>query len=358
METGGLSKRLVRVADSLIGSVTGSLGLVAILGCLFFGAVSGNGSATLAAIGTIMLPQMVRSGYDKYYATALVIAAGSLGVLIPPSYPAVIYGVTMNTSISDQFIAGIIPGVMVALVFAGINYFYCKKRGLKGDKKFKLKEVFLALKDGFPALLMPVIILGGIYSGAFTTTEAAVVACVYGIVVGKFIYKELSFKQLWKIYRKQAIFVGGTMLTLAPAAALGKIFAYLGVNQAVNNFVLGISSSKFFVMGIIYLILLAAGMFMTTTPCIVIFGPTLYSLASAVGVDPIQFGVVMILSLCVAYITPPVANNLYLGSSMTGLPINKIIKPIWIMLGGLFIVEILVGFVPALSIGLLQLFKG
>ena len=186
MDCGGLSRRLIRIANSLSGRTTGSLGMVAILACMFFGAVSGSSVATVAAIGSIMLPEMVRNGYNKYYAAALITVAGCLGVIVPPSFPMVVYGVTMNVSIGDIFIGGIGPAILVGLIMMSINYFYAKKNKLRGTKAFSWKEVGAAIKDGWPALLMPIIILGGIYGGVFTATEAAVVATVYSILVGCF----------------------------------------------------------------------------------------------------------------------------------------------------------------------------
>ena len=202
MDYGGLSRRLIRIANSLSGRTTGSLGMVAILACMFFGAVSGSSVATVAAIGSIMLPEMVRNGYNKYYAAALITVAGCLGVIVPPSFPMVVYGVTMNVSIGDIFIGGIGPAILVGLIMMSINYFYAKKNKLRGTKAFSWKEVGAAIKDGWPALLMPIIILGGIYGGVFTATEAAVVATVYSILVGCFYYRELSFRQVFTEFRK------------------------------------------------------------------------------------------------------------------------------------------------------------
>lgn len=353
MDKGGISKRLVAAANNLIGGITGSLGMVAILACMFFGAVSGSAVATVAAIGAIMIPEMVRNGYDKYYATGLCAVAGGLGIIVPPSYPMVIYGVTNNESIGDLFIAGIVPAILVGAMLMVVNYLYAKKKGLKGDNKFNGKKALKGLWDAKWALLMPLIILGGIYSGIFTATEASVVATVYGIIVGVFVYKEVTFKQLWDEFKATATFSGGMMWTVAPATAIGLMFVYMGVNKAISNFFLGISTNMYVVMLLITIILFFIGMFMQTTPAIVIFSPILLNVAKAVGISPLQFGVVMTLALAVGFCTPPVCANIFVAQSMTGLPMDKIVKPAIPFIGVLIICLLLVSFFPFLSTGLL-----
>lgn len=354
MDSGGLSRRLVRIANSLIGPITGSLGLVAIIACMFFGAVSGSAPATVAAIGAIMIPEMIRAGYDKYYAVALIATAGSLGVIVPPSYPMVIYGVTFNVSIGDLFIAGIGPAVVVGAILAVINYAYCKKHGYKGTQKLSIREFALAVKDGFPALLMPVIILGGIYGGVFSATEAAVVAVVYGIVVGKFWYRELTIRELFPMFRSNTIFVGGTMLTLAPATALGTVLNILGVTSFVGNFFIGLTDNEYIVILVCVAILFIAGMFIQTTPVIVILGPILYAALEPYGMDPIQYGLFLVLALSIAFITPPVAANLFMASSMTGISINRLTPQLIKFMIGLCIALFIVAVFPQVSLFLIS----
>ncbi len=356
MDSGGLSKRLVRIANSLVGRVTGSLGMVAILACMFFGAVSGSANATVAAIGAVMIPQMVRNGYNKYYAVALVAAAGSLGIIVPPSFPMVLYAVTENVSVGTLFIAGIGPALVVGAVLMAVNYLYCKKHHIRGKNKPTFKEFWAALKDGWPAILMPVVVLGGIYGGIFSATEAAVISVVYGIVIGAFYYRELKLSALFEMYRENAIFIGGTMLVLAPSAALGKIFAIQGVTEAINAFFLGISTNKYVILTLIFGILFLAGMFVQTTPCVVILGPLLYGVASGVGIDPIHFGIIMILALAIAYVTPPVASNLFVASSMTGISILDITRAILPFMAGLILCLFIVGFFPQISWFFVNLF--
>ena len=355
MDKGGISKRLVNAANNCIGGITGSLGMVTILACMFFGAVSGSAVATVAAIGAIMLPEMVRNGYDKYYATGMCAVAGGLGIIVPPSYPMVVYGITNNESIGDLFIAGLAPAVLVGALLMFVNYLYCKKHGIKGNNKFHLKTALKGFWDAKWALLMPVIILGGIYSGIMTATESAVVATVYGIIIGRFVYKEVTFRQLWDEFRSTATFSGGMMWTVAPATAIGLIFAYLGVNKAIAAFFLGISSNMYIVMFLIVCILFIIGMFMQTTPAIVIFSPVLLGVAEAVGVGSLQFGQVMNLALAVGFCTPPVCANVFVAQSMTGMPMDKIVKPAIPFIAVLILALLAVAFFPVFTVGVVNL---
>ena len=354
MDKGGISKRLVNAANNCIGGITGSLGMVTILACMFFGAVSGSAVATVAAIGAIMLPEMVRNGYDKYYATGMCAVAGGLGIIVPPSYPMVVYGITNNESIGDLFIAGLAPAVLVGALLMFVNYLYCTKHGIKGNNKFHLKTALKGFWDAKWALLMPVIILGGIYSGIMTATESAVVATVYGIIIGRFVYKEVTFRQLWDEFRATATFSGGMMWTVAPATAIGLIFAYLGVNKAIAAFFLGISSNMYIVMFLIVCILFVIGMFMQTTPAIVIFSPVLLGVAEAVGVNSLQFGQVMNLALAVGFCTPPVCANVFVAQSMTGMPMDKIVKPAIPFIAVLILALLAVAFFPVFTVGVVN----
>ncbi len=358
MDTGGISKRLVAVANVIMGNMTGGLGMVTILACMFFGAISGSAPATVSAIGGIMIPQMIRAGYDKYYATGLCAVAGGLGVIVPPSYPLVVFGVTNNCSISDLFLAGWGPAILVGVFLMLVNYAYSKKHHYLGTgEKFSMKRFARELWDAKLAFFMPVIILGGIYSGAFTATEAAVVAVVYGIIVGKFVYRELSFRALWKMYKDNIPILGGMMFVFAPAAGLGAVFAMMGVTKAIQAGFLAVSSNFFVIMLLIFILLFFVGMFVQTTPAIVIFSPILLPIVAAFGMDPIQFGLVMTLSLAIAFVTPPVAANLFVATSMTGLGMIPIVKRALPFIAALFLAMVIVGFVPGVSMGLLDLLR-
>jgi len=349
MDVGGISKRLVNVANSLVGNITGNLGMVTVLACMFFGAVSGSAVATVAAIGTIMIPEMVRNGYNRYYATGLCAVAGGLGIIVPPSYPMVIYGIANNVSIGNLFLAGIIPALVVGALLMLVNFIYCKRHGLRGTTKFSLKNCLKAFWAAKFALLMPLIILGGIYAGIFTATEAAVVATVYGIIVGKFIYKELTLKKVWDMFKDTTTFSGGMMLTVAPATALGTIFAYLGVTKTISAFFLGISTNQYVILSLIFVILFVIGMFVQTTPAIVIFSPVLLKVAEQVGIDPLHFGIIMTLALAIAFVTPPVAANLFVAQTMTGISMDKIVRASFPFLVAMIVALFIVGFSPWMS---------
>ena len=358
MDGGGLSKRMVAVANSLIGNVTGALGAVTVIACMFFGAVSGSAPATVAAIGTIMIPQMVYDGYDKGYAGGLVCVAGGLGIIVPPSFPMVLYGVTNGVSIGDMFLAGWGPSFVVGGVLIFINWLICKKRGYKSPipKETSLKLFVKSVWEGKWALLMPIIILVGIYSGAFSPTEAGVVSCVYGLIVGLFLYKELDYKKILPMFKSKVNFLGGMMFCFAPAGALGAVFAYLGYTTIIKNFFLNISSNPYIIVLLIYAFLFVAGMFVQTAPIIVIISPLLLPVAEAVGIDPVHFGIIITLALAVAFVTPPVAYNLFVGASMSGMSIDKISKAAIPFIVGLVLAEIIVGFVPQISMLPVNLF--
>lgn len=358
MDTGGLSKRLINIANSLIGNVTGGLGIVTVLACMFFGAISGSANATVAAIGVIMIPQMIRCGYNKYYATALVMVAGGLGCVVPPSYPLVLYGVSNNVSISDLFLAGVGPALLVGFLLILVNCLISRKFGWKGSgEKLSVRRFLLALKDGIWALFMPVIILGGIYGGFFTATEAAVIGTVYSLIIGIFVYKELTLKKIWDMFFDTTAAMGGMNYTMAVTGALSAVFVYHGFGEVVQNFFYGISTNPTIVMCMIFVLLFIAGMFVQTTPIMVILSPILLQVVQPLGVSPIQFGLVMLLSLCIAFVTPPVASNLFVAQSMSGLDVVGITKKSLPFLAVLFVAMVIVAFCPVFTVGVLNLFS-
>lgn len=351
MEVGGLSKRLVNAANSLVGNVTGNLGLVTILACMFFGAVSGSAMATVAAIGGIMLPEMVKAGYDRTYATALAAVAGSLGIIVPPSSPMVVFGVTNNVSIGALFIGGFGPAIVVGVLLMVINYVYCKKHGYKGSgTKVTLRGIWVAFKDAIWAMIMPAIILGGIYSGVFTPTEAAVIACTYGILVGKFVYKEFTFKALWNILKSNVSFLGGLFFTFAPIGAMGAMFAYLKIPTLVTEFFLSITSNSHIIFLMIFGLMIIVGMLMQSTPAILLFSPILMGVASAVGINQVHFGVFMVVALALGFVTPPVAMNLFVAQTMTGINIVHITKKAWPFVITMIIATLIIMYVPEITL--------
>lgn len=358
METGGLSKRLISVGEELVGRFTGGLAIVTIVTCLFFGAISGSAPATVAAIGTIMIPAMVDLHYSKEYSTGLSAVAGGLGVIIPPSIPFVFYGLSTNQSIGTLFMAGVIPGCLIAALLILVSTVICKKRGYRGTgRKFELKKFTKAVWDAKWALLVPVIILGGIYGGIFTPTEAAVVSVVYGIFVGKFIYKELRFRDLPKIFVKNGILFGAVSITIATATALGTVFSMLQVPAQIATAIQMISTNKYIILLIINLFLLVVGMCMDTGAAILILAPVLYQVILPLGIDPIHFGIIMTINLAIGMVTPPVAINLFVASGISGVPINKIAREALPFIFAFLIGLALIVLIPEISLwlpGILQ----
>jgi C4-dicarboxylate transporter DctM subunit len=353
METGGLSKRLIRIANCMVGRYSGGLGLVVILACLFFGAVSGSAPATVAAIGGIMIPAMIKQGYDKTYSTALVAASGGLGVIVPPSIPFVIYGCTVGVSIGSLFMAGFMPALVIAILLMAIHLIIARKEGYQGtDERVSFREFLKILLDGLWALIMPIIILGGIYGGIFTPTEASVVAVVYGAIVGMFVYKELSFKDLLSVLDKNVSFIGAIQFTLGPATILGALFALMGIPEQLAAFLGGISQNKYIILLIINVILLFVGMIMDSISAIVILATTLMAALVQFNVDPVHFGIIMTVNLAVGFITPPVAANLFVASGLTGIPIEEIVKKIWPFIIALLISLALITLFPGISLWL------
>lgn len=356
MEGGGLSRRLVNFADSLVGNITGGLGVVTVLACMFFGAISGSAPATVAAMGTVMIPQMVRQGYDKAYATALVAVSGGLGVIVPPSFIYVLYGVTVDESIGNLFLAGIGPSIVVGGILILFNFYYSKKKGYKGSGHcFSIKRTIKAFWDSKWAMVMPIIILGGIYGGIFTPTEAAVVAVVYGIFIGKFVYKELKWKKIIRDYKENTAFFAAMMLTFAPAAALGPVFSYLGIPEAIQTFVYGASQNPYLILTLIFIVLLPVGMFISPPVVIIVLAPILLPIVKNLGINPVHFGIFLTINLCIAFVTPPFAVNLFVAAQMSGISVDRIARVATPFIIALGIATLIVGFIPDISLGLLRL---
>ena len=326
METGGLSKRLVRFANSLVGGITGSLGMVTVIACMFFGAVSGSAPATVAAIGSIMIPMMVSNGYNKYYATGLTCCAGGLGVIVPPSYPMVLYGVTCNVSVGKLFIAGLGPAFVVGGLLMLINYVMCKRWGIKGDTKLELKNIASSFWDAKWALIMPVIILGGIYSGLLTATESAAVAVVWATIAGLFIYKELTFKDLIPILKDSAKSAAMILFIIAASTAFSWVFTFSGASQALVDAVVAMHLNKTLFCLVVAIILLIFGTFMEGTAIAVLLVPVLWPIAQSMGIDVIHFGMIVCISNVVGTMTPPVAVNIFSASTVSGLKMGDIAK--------------------------------
>lgn len=353
MKSGGISRRILDFADAVVGWVTGSVGMVTVVASMFFAALSGSSPATVTAIGGITIPEMKEEGYDPAYATAITAAAGTIGVIIPPSIPFVIYGVAAQCSISDLFLAGIIPGILIGVVLMIVNYVTAKKHGFGHTKKFHAGHLLRTLGDSIWALLVPVIILGGIYGGIFTPTESAVAAILYSIFVGVFIYHELDLKSILEAFKETALINGQTTFLVGISMAFARFLTMSQVPGTLAKGILGISN-PIAILLVINLFLLVVGCFIDNISSTVILTPILLPIVAGIGMSPIQFGIVMTVNLAIGFITPPYGCNLFFASAISNVPVVDIAKKILPMIGVMLIVLMALTFIPALSIGILD----
>lgn len=358
MGKGGISKRLLAVADVLVGRFPGGLAMVTVATCMFFGAISGSGPATVAAIGLMIIPEMVKAGYDKKFAAAVVAAAGTIGVMIPPSIPMVIYGVSTNASIGDLFISGVLPGILVGIFLMGYCYIYAKKIGLKGSEHgFTWSRFLKACNDAKWALLVPVIILGGIYGGVFTPTEAAVIAVVYGFIAGVFIYRELKITEVPSLVASSALTTATILIIVGTATTFGRLLALEQVPNMLANAITNFSQNPLIVLLLINLLLLVVGTFMDTLAAIIILAPILLPVAVKYGVDPVHFGTIMVVNLAIGFITPPLGVNLFVANGISGVSLEKLSRAIVPFFVVLVLALMLITYIPDISLGLVKLLK-
>lgn len=352
MKSGGISRRILEFADALVGWITGSVGMVTVVASMFFAALSGSSPATVTAIGGITIPQMKKEGYDPAYATAITAASGTIGVIIPPSIPFVIYGVAAQCSISDLFLAGIIPGVLIGVVLMAVNYFTAKKKGFGTKHQFSFMVLLKTFLKSFWALLVPVIILGGIYGGWFTPTEAAVVAIIYSVIIGLFVYKELTLKSILEAVRETVLVNGQTTFLVGISMSFARFLTMSQVPGTLAKSILNIDSPIAILLAI-NLFLLVVGCFIDNISSTVILTPILLPIVVGIGMSPIQFGILMTVNLAIGFITPPYGCNLFFASAISNVSVVDIAKKILPMIAVMMIVLLMITFIPALSIGIL-----
>ena len=350
MGAGGVSKRLLNVCNVFLGRFTGGLATVTVVLCMFFAAVSGSGPATVAAIGAMVIPAMLEKGYSKSFTLALIAVAGSIGVIIPPSIPVVIYGVSTSTSISSLFMAGVVPGLLIGASLILMSYVYCKKQGWKGDeKRYSRKEKRAVIWDAKWALINPVIILGGIYAGIFTPTEAAAVAAVYAFICGAFIYRELNIKEMFQTIGSACGTTGTTMVIIGCATAFTKILTIEKIPDAITSGIMGFTDNKILILFLINILLLIVGCFMDTTPAMMVLAPILLPIAVKFGVDPIHFGIIMVVNLAIGFITPPLGINLFVASKVGRSNLETVCQGIVRFLLVMIVDLLLITFIPWIS---------
>ncbi|WP_272699581.1 TRAP transporter large permease [Desulfovibrio sp. Fe33] len=351
MGSGGLSTRLLNLADEMLGSLPGGMALATIATCMFFAAISGSGPATVAAIGSLTIPAMIERGYDKFFACAIVAAAGAIGVMIPPSNPFVIYGVASQSSIGKLFIAGVIPGVLTGLVLMAFSYWYSKKKGWMGEAKERSpKSIAKAFWDAKLALMVPVIVLGGIYGGLMTPTEAAAVAAFYGLFVGLFVYKGLNMSNIVDAFMEVCSTSAIVIILMAMATVFGYVMTVEQVPAKIASFILGVTENKILILLLINVLLLVIGTFMEALAAIVILVPILLPIVTKVGVDPVHFGIIMVVNLAIGFATPPVGVNLFVASSVAKVKLEEVSRQIFPILGLMILVLLAVTYIPELSL--------
>lgn len=350
MSAGGVSKRILNVCNVFFGRITGGLAIVTVIVCMFFAAVSGSGPATVAAVGSMVVPTMLEKGYSKSFTLALIATAGSIGVVIPPSIPMVIYGVSTSTSISGMFMAGFLPGILIGIGLIICCYFYCKKQGWKGDdRRYTVKEKLAAVWDAKWALINPVIILGGIYAGIFTPTEAAAVAAVYAFICGTFIHRELNIKNIFDPIAASCSTTGTTMVIIGCATAFTKILTIKRIPDMITKGISGLTTNYVLILLLINLLLLIVGCFMDTTPAMMVLSPILLPIALSIGMNPIHFGVIMVVNLAIGFITPPLGINLFVAARVGREPLETVTSGIMRFMVVMLICLMLITFIPAIS---------
>ncbi|MDY9920318.1 MAG: TRAP transporter large permease [Synergistota bacterium] len=358
MCNGGISRRLVALAESLVGYIVGGLAMVTVLACMFFAAISGSGPATVSAIGSFMIPSMKERKYDGGFAAAITAAAGTIGVIIPPSIPFVIYCVVAQCSIGDMFIAGIIPGIIIGIALMAVCYGTAKKRKyLTLNERPKFSEVAKAFKESFWAMLVPVIILGGIYGGIFTPTEAAVVAVVYSVIIGKFVYRELTMKVLYDCLKSTGLINGATSFLIGLSMAFASYLAMAQIPAKIAAWLITFVDSPFLLLMIINVFLLVIGCFVDNIAAVIILTPILLPVVKMIGIDPIHFGLIITVNLACGFISPPYGINLFVASAISGESIEDIsreIIPAFVAMVGCLL---LFTYFPIFSMGLLQLMR-
>ncbi|WP_253952498.1 TRAP transporter large permease [Oceanispirochaeta sp. M1] len=353
MGSGGISTRLIRLSRSLVGWIRGGLAHVNIVSSMFFGGISGSSAADTASIGTIMIPMMEKEGYDTDFATAVTMASSVQGILIPPSHNMVLYALAVGSvSIGKLFLGGMIPGIFLGIALMIYSYIISVKKNYPKDHRFDIKEMILAAKDAIWGLITVLIVVVGVIGGIFTATESAAIAVVWAFIVTFFIYREISFKSFYQIMTRALKTLSIVMILVACAKAFGYVVAYLQIPTMVANGLLSLSDNKYIILLLINLLMLVLGMIMDMASLILILAPILAPVAVQLGIDPVHFGVIMILNLGIGLITPPVGSTLFIGSAIAGIPIEKVAKSMLPFFIVMLLTLMVVTYVPIVVMGL------
>ena len=354
MEKGGISKRLIALANLLLGNLHGGLAIVAIIVSAFFGALTGSSAATVAAIGGILVPAMIKSGYEEEFALSTSASSGFLGCIIPPSIPMITYGVATGASIGAMFMAGVIPGILLALGMCLYAFWLGRKRGYKAsNKRATAGEIWNAFREAIWALLMPVIILGGIYGGFFTPTEASCVALFYGLLISIFVFKELKIRDLPGMIKQAMVNSAMVMFIIAGAAAFGYLMTRGLIPTRIANAIINMTDSSVIFLLIVNLMLLVMGTFMETNAAIMITAPILLPIVNAMGINVVHFGIIMIVNLAIGQITPPLGVNMFVAAGIHGGAIENVVnKHLIRYLVISILILLIITYIPGFSIAL------
>jgi len=347
MGDGGIAQQIVNFSKILVGRIRGGLAMVNILASMFFGGVSGSSVADVSSIGALLIPTMIKEGYDREFSVAVTITSSTQGIIIPPSHNMIIYSLAAGgVSIGALFMAGYIPGIMVGVAQMIVSYFIAKKRNYPKAGKVSFKEALKITRNSILGLMVAVIIIVGIVAGVFTATEASVIAVIYAIIITFFVYKSVDLKKLLRIFRDASITIGAVLFLIANASAFGYMMAYLKIPQTVSEFLLTLTSNKYLLMLLINFLLLVLGMIMDMAPLILIVTPILLPIVTKLGWSPIQFGIILMLNLSIGLCTPPVGNTLFVGCSIGKTTIEKTVKSMWPFYLAMIIILMLVTYVP------------
>lgn len=352
MSAGGVTSRLVSFSQALVGAFTGGLAQTVSVAGMFFAAISGSSAATTAALGSTMIGELEKKGYNRDWATGIVASSGTVGIVIPPSITMVVYGAIADTSIGDLFVGGFIPGIMMGMSMMAVSWYLARKEGLAAEGTFSFGAVLTSFKDSFFALMTPVIIIGGIYGGIFTPTEAAAVAAVYGIFVGLFVYKELKLKDFPQIIFQAVIGTTVIMFLVGAATVFGWLITNLQIPHQVAAFVVSVTSSPLLFLFAMNILLLIAGTMVNASAAVVILTPIFLPVARTLGIDPLFFGVLMVVNLAIGCITPPVGLDLFVASAISKVPIERVMKAclpyLWALLATLAVLTVFPWFITVL----------
>ncbi|MBZ4672586.1 TRAP transporter large permease subunit [Deferribacterales bacterium Es71-Z0220] len=350
LSQGGAAERIIRFAKALVGHLPGGLPMSAIFACIIFAAVSGSSPATVAAIGSIMIGAIQDAGYSPKFSVGSIVTAGSLGILIPPSIVLIVYGVTVDQSIGKLFMAGFIPGIFLGTMLMVVTYISARRAGFKKEKRASNKEIFTAFKESVWALLVIVIVIGGIYGGIFTPTEAAAVSAVYGFVVVKFIYKDLKWADVPKIIMHSAATSAMILFIIANAMLFAYFLTVQQIPQALAQWIIDMNFSKVVFLIFVNILLLIGGNFMEPSSLIMILAPLIFPAAMKLGIDPIHLGIIITVNMEIGMLTPPVGLNLFVASGISGMSLQEVIRASMPWFFALLLGLLIITYIPQISL--------